>query len=287
LLLTPKKWATSVMDRLAKDDPRIDMATARAEVEFREKERCSEWEQQALDTRTWKFGGPTAELPPYWDPMVGYVATVLLAYAWAAAEARGEHEMGPSQFERFMVNCPGVVAEAAYTRKLSRYARVPFRSLGLVISRLARDAEQHSADDLKAVEDAVWRRHRDALCPPDDPAERDNSGPDVPPELVADSTGNAEGASSSPVGRKAPSQYFEAYRAKHPTATYDQIAARIGISRDSLFKIKDETAWVRAHAYTAAGGLLGCDADDLHPRNLPRRPRSKKRGQGGTPKTQT
>jgi hypothetical protein len=144
----------------------------------------------------------------------------------------------------------------------------------------------------RQIESHLWDRIREA--------ENLWYTPDIVPQgwesFLGDVVAHASGPAApsdhhpdaSPRGaRKAPAEFFEAYRAKHPTATYDQIAARIGISRDSLFKIKDETAWVRAHAYAAAAGLLGCDADDLHPRNLPRRPRSKKRGQGGTPKTQT
>ncbi len=90
--------------------------------------------------------------------------------------------------------------------------------------------------------------------------------------------------------RKPPEAFFEAYRAKNPTMSYDKIAGRIGISRDSLFKIKEETDWVREYAYEAAAAELGCRPEDLHPRTLPKRPRQKRgspKPSARVPKTQT
>ena len=82
----------------------------------------------------------------------------------------------------------------------------------------------------------------------------------------------------SEVERKPPTEFFDAYRAKNPTISYDQMAAKIGISRDSLFKIKEEKAWVREYAYEAVAQTLGCRPENLHPRRIiktPRRGRSK------------
>jgi hypothetical protein len=83
--------------------------------------------------------------------------------------------------------------------------------------------------------------------------------------------------------RQAPADYFEAYRAKNPGISYRKLAGRIGISYESLFTIKGETAWVRDYAYAAAAGELGCRPEDLHPRHLPRLPRRNRSGPN-TPK---
>ena len=58
--------------------------------------------------------------------------------------------------------------------------------------------------------------------------------------------------------RKAPAEFFKEYRAKCPMASYEQIAASIGISRDCLFRIKGETAWVSSGSYEAAAKSLAC-----------------------------
>jgi hypothetical protein len=263
----------SVMDRLSKQDPRIEMATARAEVEFREREICSQWEQQPLDTSTWKMGEPTTELPAYWGPLVEYAATILLAHAQAAAEAKDENAMEPSQFERFKSNCPLVVAEAAYTRKGARYARVPLRSLDLVIGKLARDAERRAAAELKALEDGVWKRYRNAICGPS--GSEQSAVPDIcnVPGAPSGIAGREDSDPSAEADRKSPAEYFDAYRAKNPGISYRKLAGRIGISYESLFTIKGETAWVRDYAYAAVAGELGCSPADLHPRHLPQRPR--------------
>jgi hypothetical protein len=73
--------------------------------------------------------------------------------------------------------------------------------------------------------------------------------------------------------RRAPADFFEDYRAKNPTMSYDMIAGRIGISRDTLFTIKNEKAWVRDYGYQAAAQLLGCHPADLHPCGIPKTPR--------------
>jgi hypothetical protein len=80
-------------------------------------------------------------------------------------------------------------------------------------------------------------------------------------------------APSPAADRKAPSDFFEAYRAKHPTMTWDQIAGRFSISRSSLDKINGEKVWMRRSTYATAAKLLDCKPEDLYPRNLPRRPR--------------
>lgn len=98
-------------------------------------------------------------------------------------------------------------------------------------------------------------------------------------------------SNGAPSDRRAPADFFEKYQ-QNSGITYDQMAARIGISRDTLFKIKEERSWVRPQNYSDAAQLLGCQPVDLYPRNLPRlRRRKRKRNphtQAGTPpKTQT
>jgi hypothetical protein len=84
----------------------------------------------------------------------------------------------------------------------------------------------------------------------------------------------AEPVPSSAGDRKAPSDFFEAYRRQYPTMNYKLIQEKIGISRDTLFRIKEEKGWVSDPMYQAAAGLLRCQPEDLHPRGLPRFPRS-------------
>jgi len=73
--------------------------------------------------------------------------------------------------------------------------------------------------------------------------------------------------------RKTPAEFFEAYCTAHPGVTYEVMSDLIGISRDTLFKIKNEKAWVRFYAYDAAAQLLGCKPEHLHPVSLPRQRR--------------
>ena len=125
------------------------------------------------------------------------------------------------------------------------------------LRQLVREAEDQQAD-LDVVLDG-WQKFFS------------ESGVSLPPMDAA--------AGAPPVGeaaqpaRKAPADFFGAYHAKNPTMTYDNIGGRIGISRDGLFKIKGERAWVRDYAYEAAAKLLGCRPEDLYPRNLPKVPR--------------
>lgn len=97
---------------------------------------------------------------------------------------------------------------------------------------------------------------------------------DVAPTVPADSVPIL----STNADRKPPADFFEAYRAKNPTMTYAQIAGRMGIVYDTLFRIKEERVWVRRDSYEAAADFLGCRPEDLHPRNLPRSPRRRQKG---------
>jgi hypothetical protein len=101
------------------------------------------------------------------------------------------------------------------------------------------------------------------------------------PNALAAAGERPEGTAAA---RQTPADYFEAYRAKNPGVSYRKLAGRIGISYESLFTIKGETAWVRDYAYAAAAGELGCSPEHLHPRHLPRLPRGKRPGPNA-PKT--
>jgi hypothetical protein len=115
--------------------------------------------------------------------------------------------------------------------------------------------------------------------------------PDLVPEgwakFLDNSASSTDGSPDSPstdheiapspeADRKAPSEFFLQYRARNPQVTYKQLAPRIGISPSTLYKIKDETAWVRDDKYEAAAGVLKCAAADLHPRVLKRALRHEK-----------
>jgi hypothetical protein len=95
-------------------------------------------------------------------------------------------------------------------------------------------------------------------------------------QSLSDAIGEAEehwwngcpATTSATVSRKAPKEYFLEYRAKNPAMTYDQMVGRIGMARDTFFKIKEERAWVREEAYRCTAEFLGCRPEDLHPRGL-------------------
>jgi hypothetical protein len=111
--------------------------------------------------------------------------------------------------------------------------------------------------------------------------------PDLVPEgwakFLDNSASSTDGSPDSPstdheiapspeADRKAPSELFKKFKTKYRIASYEQLAARMLISRSTLFKIKNETAWVRDDKYEAAAGVLKCAAADLHPRGLKRDP---------------
>jgi hypothetical protein len=203
------------------------------------------------------------------EKQIGVLCQVADAVFRPLAARRSRERAGDFDGFRASIGMDGGDAELAFWYAHRLYNLV---ERGRMLAIWHRQIESHLWDRIREAEN-LW------YTPDIVPQGWESFQPAVPSDHHPDALPSGD--------RKAPAEFFEAYRAKHPTATYDQIAARIGISRDSLFKIKVETAWVRTHAYIAAAGLLGCDADDLHPRNLPRRPRSKKHGQGGKPKTQT
>jgi hypothetical protein len=52
--------------------------------------------------------------------------------------------------------------------------------------------------------------------------------------------------------------------------SYEKFAATIGISKDTLYAITNETRWVSDETYELVATACGCSPEALHPRDIPR-----------------
>ena len=184
-----------------------------------------------------------------------------------AAKRLEEHA---GEFEQFRaaISLNGGDAELAFWFAHRLYNLV---ERGRMLSVWHRQIESHLWDRIREAENLwytpdlvpdCWRPFLEAA-----------QGSQERPEISA-----GERPAETAESRRAPAEYFEAYRAKNPGISYRKLAGRIGISYESLFTIKGEMAWVRDYAYAAAAGELGCSPEDLHPRHLPRLPRRPRSG---------
>jgi hypothetical protein len=57
---------------------------------------------------------------------------------------------------------------------------------------------------------------------------------------------------------------------RHITGSYEKLANRIGVSKDTLYAIIQETRWVSDDSYYHVAKACNCEPEDLHPRNMPR-----------------
>ena len=69
--------------------------------------------------------------------------------------------------------------------------------------------------------------------------------------------------------RRPPKDFVDA--SKRPlNISYEKYAARLGISKDTLYAITKETRWVSDDNYIRVAELCQCNPEDLHPRDVPR-----------------
>jgi hypothetical protein len=109
LFVTPRMRVASQMRQLSSEDEGVRLARAKAEVQFRQQERPSEWKKQPIDGSTWKLGQPTSPLPNYWEAGVQYAAALGLAYAEAVARREGAVTRSQIQcyLSAFSISAPG------------------------------------------------------------------------------------------------------------------------------------------------------------------------------------
>jgi hypothetical protein len=76
------------------------------------------------------------------------------------------------------------------------------------------------------------------------------------------------GVDESP--RVAPKELIDRYKRQPPRRSYEKLASKIGIGKDTIYAITGETRWVSDETYELVAGVCGCKPEDLHPRDLPR-----------------
>lgn len=69
--------------------------------------------------------------------------------------------------------------------------------------------------------------------------------------------------------RRSPKEFIDDHR-RRPKRSYEKFAAKIGISKDTLYAITKETRWVSDENYRLVAEVCGCQPAELHPRDVPR-----------------
>ena len=85
------------------------------------------------------------------------------------------------------------------------------------------------------------------------------------------STPSAQGPDGITV-RPDPKALVDAARLRLGLRSYDKLASRVGIGRDTLFVVKNETRWVSDQNYALLAEACHCKPEDLHPVELPKPP---------------
>jgi hypothetical protein len=70
------------------------------------------------------------------------------------------------------------------------------------------------------------------------------------------------------VSRPAPRELVDAAK-RRGRRSYETLAGRIGIGKDTLYAIRDETRWVSDDSYALVAQQCSCRPEDLHPRDIP------------------
>ncbi len=74
-----------------------------------------------------------------------------------------------------------------------------------------------------------------------------------------------------PARQATPKRMVDRARVDHKIRSYEKIAARIGISKDTLHAITKETRWVSDLTYDLVAVFCRCKPEDLHPSGIPSR----------------
>ena len=86
-------------------------------------------------------------------------------------------------------------------------------------------------------------------------------------ETVAEDAARLLAALSS---KKSPKEFVDDYRLRPPRRSYEKLAGKIGLSKDTLYAITKETRWVSDENYRVVASICGCKPEDLYPRDVPR-----------------
>jgi hypothetical protein len=70
--------------------------------------------------------------------------------------------------------------------------------------------------------------------------------------------------------RITPKELIARFKGQPPRRSYVKLAARIGISKDTIYAITGESRWVSDEMYELVARVCGCKPEQLHPRDLPR-----------------
>lgn len=70
------------------------------------------------------------------------------------------------------------------------------------------------------------------------------------------------------VSRPAPRELVDAAK-RRGRRSYETLAGRIGIGKDTLYAIRNETRWVSDDSYALVAQQCSCHPEDLHPRDIP------------------
>jgi hypothetical protein len=68
-----------------------------------------------------------------------------------------------------------------------------------------------------------------------------------------------------------PQEIIDSFRIRSKVRSYEKLAGRIGISKDTLYAITKETRWLADQTYQLVATACNCEPEELHPRDLPRR----------------
>jgi DNA-binding XRE family transcriptional regulator len=70
--------------------------------------------------------------------------------------------------------------------------------------------------------------------------------------------------------RQCPKEVIDRFKRRIPKLSYEKLAAKIGINKDTMYAITKELRWVSDETYELVANVCGCKPEDLHPRDIPR-----------------
>ncbi|HEY4364962.1 MAG TPA: hypothetical protein VGN17_28620 [Bryobacteraceae bacterium] len=70
--------------------------------------------------------------------------------------------------------------------------------------------------------------------------------------------------------RPTPEQILDAYKAKEHLSSWEAVAEKCRVKRDTILAIKNQKRWVSDGSYESVARTVGVEESDLHPQTLPR-----------------
>jgi len=93
----------------------------------------------------------------------------------------------------------------------------------------------------------------------------------VAPPGVQEAQPGAERNEAPTAERRRPKELVDTCRRRLKIRSYEKFAAKVGISKDTLYAITKESRWVSDQVYELVAEFCGCKHEDLHPSGLLRR----------------